>query len=461
MKYDIFTRNNVKPYMYEVRMNNPKFLDVELAKLRLDLKNPRFPKAPDSQRQALEEMAREQGSKLLTLARHIVRNGLSPAHRFIVIPDDDSQYIVLDANRRLTALRVLENPELAERAGLVESDMRQLRALSDSWEPPDDVPCVAFRHREDADPWIQLIHEGEADGAGLVEWSAQQKQRYRAQRTGTPAHIQVLDFVMNEGTLSAETTRRYDRGKYPVSTLERVLSNPYVREKLGLAFSQGQVLTHFPKPEVLKGLTKVVDDIGSGKVKVGDVLSKDDRVRYIEGYKSSELPNSSSLIDAPTPITEAPEPKKSKKKEHKRSNTRTKLVPSGFALTIDKRRINDIYLELKTKLRVDDVPNAAGVLLRTFLELSVDEYIRRNAVAIPTRPSLAQKVTAVVDFMEEHGTMNKDQAVPVKEAVKSPDKVHLTTNLNALAHNPDMTIGGKELKDLWDRLETFFDRLWA
>src|SRR5260370_12952905 len=92
----------------------PYTADIELAKLRLDLRNRSLPEEPDSQREAFAEMADVQKGKLLALCKHIARYGLSPAQRFIVIPDDDNQFIVLDANRRLTALRALEQPELVK-----------------------------------------------------------------------------------------------------------------------------------------------------------------------------------------------------------------------------------------------------------------------------------------------------------------------------------------------------------
>src|SRR4029077_5964321 len=188
----------------------PYTADIELSKLRIDLRNPRLPQEPDSQREAFAEMAEVQGGKLLALCRHIVRHGLSPANRFIVIPDDANQFIVLDANRRLTALRALEQPELV--AGkLTEPEMKQLKQLAESFEPPDDVPCVVFAKRDDTDPWIQLIHEGESDGAGLAPWSAQQKTRHRARGGTKAAHLQVLEFVRSEGTLDPESIKRYDR----------------------------------------------------------------------------------------------------------------------------------------------------------------------------------------------------------------------------------------------------------
>lgn len=440
----------------------PYAADLELSRLRLDLRNPRLADEPDSQRQAFEAMADVQGSKLLTLCRHLAKHGLSPAQRFIVIPDDENQFIVLDANRRLAALRALEHPDLVS-GHLSEAEMKQLRLLADTYDPPEDVPCVVFATREDADVWVELLHEGESEGAGLVPWTAQQKARHRARGGTKPAHLQVLDFVANAGTLSEESTRRYERGTYPVSTLERALTTPHVRRQLGLHIVDGEVQTVFPKPEVLKGLTRLVDDIGTGAKKVAEFMTLADRVRYIDQFDEDELPDSSTRMEVGTPLSDAPEKVRSggRAKDKARSASRSKLIPSEFSARINTPRIHDIYLELKQKLRVDEVPNATGVLLRVFLELSVDVFMETNGIKAPKDPSLAKKVAAVADYMEASGQMGAKESNLVRESVKSDDRVTLATNLNALVHNRDMTVSGNDLKALWTRLAPFVNQLWT
>jgi hypothetical protein len=443
----------------------PYAADIEVSRLRLDLKNPRLPGEPDSQREAFEQMAAAQNGKLLALAKHIARHGLSPAYRFLVIPDDDNQFIVLDANRRLTALRALEQPELVA-AGLTESERRQLKLLADSFDPLEDVPCFVFEKREDADVWIELLHEGESEGAGLVEWTAQQKARHRARSGTKPAHLQVLEFVMAEGTPSPDAIERHDRGTYPVSTLERALTTPHVRQQLGIEILDGQVVTGFPKPEVLKGLTKLVDEIGTGKVKVGQVMRVEDRKAYIDAFNDDDLPDPRTRAEGTVRLDEAPEKARTQRpvRDRQSSSSRTKLIPVDFLIRPAPARINDIYLELKRKIRVDDTPNAAGVLLRVFLELSVDEYMAQNQVPPPTgrdKERLDAKVLAVLGYMEAQSLMTSRQSIPVREAFKSDDKLTLATNLNALVHNRDMALSGNDLKQLWTRLEVFFQKLWG
>lgn len=442
----------------------PYSADIELPRLRLDLHNPRVPGRPDSQKEAFEEVAAEQKGKLLGLARHIRRYGLSPAQRFIVIPDDDNFFIVLDANRRVAALKALEQPDLMQ-GFLNDAQMVQLRGLAADYDAPDDVPCVVYARREDADVWVELLHEGQGDGYGLVEWTAQQKARHRARGGSRAPHMQVLEFVLREGNVSPKTIERNQRGTYPVSTLERALTTPHVRTTLGIDIVEGKVVTDFPKPEVLKGLTKIVDEIGTGAAKVAQFMSKEDRASYVDRFKDAELPDATTRTETSAPLDEAPEKatgKKAAAKDRRHSNARTKMIPAEFNVSIPVDRINDIYLELKRKLKLNDVPNAAAVLLRVFVELSVDDYIGRNTVPVRFRDkNLRNKVTAVADYMETNKVLSRDDLLPVREAVKSEDNITLATNLNAFVHNPRMTISGNDLKAIWDRLGHFVNALWA
>ena len=53
------------------------------------------------------------------------------------------------------------------------------------------------------------------------------------------------------------------------------------------------------------------------------------------------------------------------------------MVPRTCKLNVTQNRIADIYKELRT-LRLDDAPNAIAVLLRVFLELSIDYFLTKE-----------------------------------------------------------------------------------
>jgi hypothetical protein len=438
--------------------------DIALSRLKLDLKNPRVATHPDNQREAIEAIASEQKSKLLALARHIAQNGLNPAERFIVIPDEDN-YIVLDANRRLVALKALLQPETLDEF-LTGPERVQLRALADDYSPPPDMACVVFEKRDDANVWVEVLHEGQGDGQGRVDWTAHQKQRHRSRRDqSAPPYMQLLDFVTREGKVSTKTADRNRRGTYPVSTLARALTTPRVRERLGIQIVGGQVRTDFPKDEVLKGLTKLVNDIGSGDVKVGDLMSKEDRARYVDNLSAADLPDPATRSAVSAPLDEAPDraaAAKGKPKAQKPSSARTKMIPPDFSVAIDVSRTNDIYNELRKTLKLSETPNAIAVLFRTFFEFSVDDYIKRNGhLSKLADKTLEQKANGALDDMEARKMVGKREMIPVREALRDASKITLVTNLNAFVHNPHMTPTANDLRAVWDKFQRLIELLWT
>ena len=65
---------------------------------------------------------------------------------------------------------------------------------------------------------------------------------------------------------------------------------------------------------------------------------------------------------------------------------------------------------------IEQTENAISVLLRVFLELSVDAYIDRVGVSISADAKLRQKLLAVVTDLLNRQKLNRQQANPVRKA---------------------------------------------
>jgi hypothetical protein len=438
----------------------PYTTDIEVARLRADVKNPRLAEQPDRQRDAFGRLAEVASDRFLALAKDIRDHGTGP-QPFIVMPGDEptdgegESFIVLDGNRRLAVLKALETPDIVV-GHLTESEMRTLKGLKDGYEPITDVGCVVFENRESANRWIDMLH-GSDNAAGLLAWSAQQKQRFRARGGKRAYHLQVLDFVRQDGDLTPEVRTRFDTGRYPITTLQRLLTTPAVRDRLGIDFVDHDVLLHFPKVQVLKGLTKVVDDIGSGRIKVNRLMINPQRVTYINSLAKDEIPDPASRLPAPVPLEAAPADEGGKRSSRRRRPS-ARLVPASMTLHIVPERSGRIFSELRSKLNVDQTPNAVGALFRVFLEISLAEYAQRHGLAVKHRgpePSLSELGSAVIEHMRANGA-TKHQLTAARGAV-DPQALNM---MNAILHQPDYLPIPTELKDHWIRLQAFFERLW-
>lgn len=108
-----------------------EILALSLPDLLIDSENPRLPQPNVGQRDALRALAGHEPGKLVSLARDIVAYGTNPSELPIVMPlsDDLKRYVVLEGNRRLSALKALENPEWLVGA-MSPGDVDEMRRLS-------------------------------------------------------------------------------------------------------------------------------------------------------------------------------------------------------------------------------------------------------------------------------------------------------------------------------------------
>ena len=87
---------------------------IKLTSLFVNTENYRF-EPLSSQKEAIDKMVEDKGDKLYSLVDDIVTNGLSPVDLIIVTPNEDNnKYIVLEGNRRITSLKLLNNPTLID-----------------------------------------------------------------------------------------------------------------------------------------------------------------------------------------------------------------------------------------------------------------------------------------------------------------------------------------------------------
>ncbi len=455
-----------------VMVNTASVRRIPITQLMIDTHNPRLSAVGSNQLETIRTITQTQFEKIVTLAKHIIEHGLNPAHLSIVMPapQGGTSYVVLEGNRRVTALKLLSSPTLSGDV-LSGKKLKSLKDLSADFTKKkiSDINCVVFANRAEADTWIRLIHRGQQGGAGLVEWNGQVAARYDA-RLGNRrqmAALSILNFVAREGKLSTTTLQKIRAGNFPITTLRRLLDTPYVRENLGLDITRdGSVLRTYPKGEAVKGLSRVVDDVGTGKKTVSDIKNLAQRINYIDSLPKATLPKSAMRLasavqlDATSDDPTSTAPRKKRRKQHR---TRNILIPKDCDLNIDEPRINAIYKELQ-RLKVDEFPNAAAVLMRVFVEQSVDHYLQ-NPVAWDDNKiggsKLHHRLLSAVQYMQDNKIMSKRELEPVRKSAAG--RTYLAASIetmHAYVHNKHFTPVPSELITGWDVLQTFMENIW-
>jgi hypothetical protein len=444
-------------------------IELKIEDLALDGDNPRIPHA-DGQPEAMQRVVRDQGMKLVRLAESIVEHGLSPIERFMVLEVNSrpKRYIALEGNRRVATLRLLANP--AALTGLtMPSGMRNaMERLAKVFDRSKIEPIDAFEvgSREDGRYWIELRHNGESQGRGVVPWKPIVASRYRKK----DPTIQALDLVLEHGGFD-EAEKEEISTSLPLSTLQRLIESKEVRAELGLEIVKGKLQSDLPGGEIIKPLRKFVRDIANKTIDSRRFNKTEPMLEYVRSLKKADRPDFTRKV-ASRPIegiqkTEFSKAKsQSDKKKRSAPTERRVVVPKTCRLNVTTSRIAEIYQELCT-LKLSEARNAIAVLMRVFIELSVDHFLEANGSGPKEKAksgaevdkSLEKKLAEVVAMMVKIGVpkRNFDPVVRSLGVKTSPMNANL---LHQYVHNRFQTPSPSELTAAWDHAQPLFENIW-
>ncbi|ENN91162.1 ParB/Srx family N-terminal domain-containing protein [Bartonella bovis] len=205
-----------------------KTAKVSLKKLEFDPENPRIPRF-SNEKDAINFLCNKE--QILELAEDIAENGISPCEKFIVLQDRE-KYIVVEGNRRLIALKFLDNPNLApERLSKKFSKYSASRKVLIS-----SVECVIVSNRKEANHWIETKHSGQNKGKGVKPWDAIQKARY------FPLNVNRFAYLLFNRLLEDVSQ------DYNISTVTRFISKPIFFKHTGIYYDKEEDKLVFLSP---------------------------------------------------------------------------------------------------------------------------------------------------------------------------------------------------------------------
>jgi hypothetical protein len=293
----------------------PQFVDVPVGRVFLYLENPRH-EPVETEPQAIERLCATED--VYALARDIAKFGLSPLERLALVPTGkksatSQNYVVPEGNRRMCAIKLLNDPDLAPAAL-----RKPFEKLSQSWSPIATIPGAVFESLADVRHWLDRTHNGPQGGIGRKAWNADQKARFDGGNKNKPAQA-FLDYAEREKMITAA-----DR-KGKLTTVQRFLGNVVFKETLGFDQTNPDDFGRTrPKADFDVIAKRFVQDLVVGK-NVNSRMNKNEITGYgrrmgtLEGLTGERI-ETESLASEPeagkAKATRRKKPKKPEKAKH-------------------------------------------------------------------------------------------------------------------------------------------------
>lgn len=388
---------------------------IHITSLKLDIQNPRlsgFGGKEPNQTQIIEYLVEHEN--IHSLAKNIAAIGFLPNNEPIVYKEN-GKYIVLEGNRRTTACKILNEPELVAKT----SKYRTYKSLASvvNNELIKQLTVIVAPSREAADVLIVNIH---TQGSPVEKWDKTKQDRFfynryidgetidgmshkfnlpkSAIKDSIARHNFFLEFL--DLDLDIDTKKEIeDETKFKMTNAERFYKSKSGRDFLGIKInSEGKIEHHLPKSEYQSRLQAIATDLLSNRLDsrtYGDdakqkeyIISLQKRNNFnldIELNKNfqSEFEEFNSDDDHYDHLeTETGEESAGEKPKPPLSTTTSvnKLIPPiAQGWKSGAPRIDAIFKELKD-CNLSTHFNAAAILFRSYLDMVIYQFLQQKGL---------------------------------------------------------------------------------
>lgn len=447
-------------------------IDATIDELMPDFENPRIGNA-STRLEALTRVIELQGEKLNNLAKDIVENGLSPIDRLLLVEDEafPDHYVVVEGNRRATALIILNNPTLVKSMDVFKQDAtfsrvgQRMEALAKTFNKSDVEPikAVLAPNRASTRHWVEIRHLGPQEGVGVTRWNTIEKNRFADAESRM---VVAADFLHKHGGLSDVEKELLDDLAW--TTFDRFLEAPKTRALLGLGYENGSLVALAPKEEIAKGLRAIAFKIASGEFDSRKQNSVQQRVDAVKSLPKGTLPDLSQKIE-PVKLAEITGQEKSPTAEEKpKHRSKPKRDPKNrdrlfrkSDLNISDKRVAGVFDEL-CELSAKSKPNACAVLLRVMLEMSVLHYLEAHGIGTQGKGGHQTELHILIDraFTQMKKLNSNLDLHAIEELVNAKRTGVRMRELHKYVHSRHIFPAHSDLVAMADEITPFLLEIW-
>lgn len=461
---------------------------LSVASLHLDPKNPRLGGALESSapREVIQYLF--DNEKAYDLAHSIAARGYFPTEPLLVVKENGN-FIVIEGNRRLAALKALNNPELLE--GNFQRKVERL-ARRNSGSITNKVPVVVAPTRRSADRLVAGRHIG----TPVTAWSKENRAYFILDKlangyTGDDIkdelgfsdtdiqgarQTQAISNIIKGLDLPDDIKTIVEKPRNKLfTTVERVVDSTAGKKFLHLKkdFEHGIIGSTTAK-EVERGFTKLVTDLASRKISSRSLNTNEDINSYFDSWASDELPKKKrgKFIPEDTANTGAKVPPTrpsvtSRRVKIPTRKSSTTVLPKNLRISYGNDRMKDLHKEM-SRLDREKFPNSGAVLMRVFFELSALHYLERSGELQKVKselekkgklsrhgsPTLHQLAKSIINIAKAQ--LSRHEASMVEKAVTPNASAPFSiSELHSFIHSPDFPVA-RDIEQFWVRTEALF-----
>lgn len=414
--------------------------------------------------------------KIKQLIESIVKDFDLPQLEKLVVWNDEDNYVVLEGNRRITAYKLLVDPELCDNPRLKKFLYEQKEIISINGEY--SLECIVTTDKSEGFRYIDRKH---ANGNNEVAWQEPERVNYTTRR-GSESWNSYLKLGITNKVRELDIPEGLkDRilGKGFVSTFFRAITSTPAKKKYGYKIENGILEVDYP--DFLKELKVVIfnilnkEDLQGKKIDSRTLNKKDNLEDFIQSIIPSDSEivenqikqhTSSDLFGNDTIGVGNKNIPVSKPDLSKATGTRTKSIPKGlfhggdlpFKLKSSSLRI--LYEELKN-ISVQEFPNATHDLLRSFLECSLLFYFKETDEFKKIQksgnhnPKLGEMLTYIING--HSNSITDTNLIDTLKFVKADyDQAYSLERMNMINHNENCASSERDVRKAFSQIEALF-----
>lgn len=483
------------------RKNFQTIPEVSISNILLDTNNPRIRDGSD-QADCIARILRKE-DHLKALMEDIAKNGLTTAP--ILVKPHDNKYVVMDGNRRITALKLLNEPNLCPNSQLKNftTDLKEKYAANII----SKVDVLSSTNDDAIAQEILSRHDGEQGGAGQVNWNAYLRTIFLMNNGHSAEYKRSAQYAM-----WAEEQGIWVDDDFPITALNRFFTQENIKE-LGFSIENDKLVPNIAIDKVKQMAQFLFNDfytkaattdtvrtpaLASTYVKtvrlraglLGSVAEEQQKATtannntgapsnphtpsQASNQSNTSSANTNSASATPTPVTPnqqqgtqqptnqqptprpVPTPVLNSWDRNKLFGTKAPQIPIPSTET----KATDIVAEIR-KLSVKDNPIAVAMLLRGLIELSDKFYRTQNTLADTGK--LGKNITASANHMQQNGRINASELDAITRfsgVANVHDNLLHVESLQKIMHRETHNPNYQLVNTLWDNIAPFVRTCW-